>query len=152
MNAPNKLLVKEIAEIALKAKTVLRNLSIGELIKLIRTQLGMTQLILAKRAGIPQPYLSRLEQGKGDPSLSTINKVLKALSCDLVMVPFFHESIEQLRRNQARKIASRHVRYLQGTMSLENQKPDSRLIEELIKQEEEKLLHGPGKKLWEEET
>lgn len=59
------------------------------------------------------------------------------------------ESIDSIRRKQARKQAENHIRYLKGTMSLEKQQPDSKLLEELLKQEEERLLRGPGSKLWE---
>ena len=35
-------------------------------------------------------------------------------------------------------------------MNLEDQQPDPRFIEELVKQEEERLLHELNTKLWEE--
>jgi len=60
------------------------------------------------------------------------------------------DSIEAIRRKQARKIAEKRVSYLKGTMNLEEQQPDPRFIEEILKREEEHLLQGPGSKLWEE--
>lgn len=143
-----KLLIEEVMHAAQKTRLAIRGLTIGSLIKLIRLQLGMSQKALAKRAGVPQSTVSRIEQGMRDVGLSTLNKILSAISCDLVIVPLLRDSIEATRRKQARKIAEKQVRYLKGTMNLEDQQPDSRFIEELIKQEEEHLLQESNAKLW----
>ena len=145
-----KLLIEEVMQSLQKVRTTVRGLTIGALIKSIRVQLGMSQKALAKRAGVPQSTVSRIEQGQRNMSLSTLNKVLGAISCDLVIVPLLRNSIDAIRRTQARKRAEKQIRYLKGTMNLEDQQPDSRFIEELVKQEEENLLHGPNAKLWEE--
>jgi transcriptional regulator with XRE-family HTH domain len=145
-----KLLIEEVMNAAQKTRVVVRGLAFGRLIKSIRLQLGMSQKAVAKRAGVPQSTVSRIEQGQRDVGLSTLNKILGAISCDLVIVPLLRDSIDVTRRKQAKKIAQKQVRYLMGTMNLEDQQPDARFIEELIKQEEEHLLHGPNAKLWEE--
>lgn len=150
-NSPSeKLLIEEVMQTAHKTKVAVRGLSIGALIKSIRLQLGMSQKALAKRAGVPQSTISRIEQGERDANLSTLNKILGAISCDLVIVPLLQDSIEAIRRKQAKKVAESQVRYLKGTMNLEDQQPDSRFTEELIKQEEERLLQGSNSKLWDE--
>jgi transcriptional regulator with XRE-family HTH domain len=143
------LLIEEVTKASQQMKIATRGLSIGILIKSIRLQLGMSQKVLSRLAGIPQSTISRVEQGKKDVSLSTLHKILSAISCDLVITPLLHNSIETIRRKQARKVAEKQVRYLKGTMNLENQQPDSLFIEELLKQEEERLLKGPTSKLWE---
>jgi len=145
-----KLLIEEVMQASHKTKIAVRGLSIGALIKAIRLQLGMSQKVLAKRAGVPQSTISRIEQEERDSNLSTLNKILSAISCDLVIVPLLQDSIEIIRRRQARKVAEKQVRYLKGTMNLEDQQPDSRFITELIRQEEERLLQGPNSKLWDE--
>lgn len=148
-NSPSeKLLIEEIMEAAKKARVAARGLTIGALIKSIRSQLGMSQKALAKRAGIPQSTISRIEQEERDANLATLNKILGAISCDLVIIPLLEASIDAIRRKQARKMAESQVRYLKGTMNLEDQQPDAKFIEELIKQEEERLLRGPNSKLW----
>ena len=144
-----KILLDEITRAAGEAKAACRNQAIGKLIKLIRIQLGMTQKTLAKRAKLPQPMISHVERGR-EATFSTLEKILDALCCDLVIVPMLRESIDTIRHRQARKIAEKQMRYLRGTMSLEKQKPDARLIEELLKQEEEHLLHDTKIDLWEE--
>ena len=145
-----KLLIEEITQAAQKTRVAVRGLTIGALIKSIRVQLGMSQKSLAKRAGVPQSTISRIEQEERDANLSTLNKILGAISCDLVIVPLLQDSIDAIRRKQARKMAEKQVRYLKGTMNLEDQQPDSRFIAELIKQEEERFLQGPKSKLWDE--
>jgi transcriptional regulator with XRE-family HTH domain len=150
LNVSEKVLVEEVAGTALQAKLALKGLTIGALIKMIRNQLGMSQKILAKRAPIPQSAISRLEKGKRTPSLSTLNKVLSALFCDLLIVPALSESIDAIRKNQARKKAEKHIRYLKGTMSLEKQQPDDKILHLLLKEEEDRLLKSSGSELWEE--
>jgi transcriptional regulator with XRE-family HTH domain len=145
-----KLLIEEVMQAAKKTRLAVRGLTIGSLIRSIRLQLGMSQKALAKRAGVPQSTVSRVEQETRDVNLSTLNKILNAISCDLVIVPLLQDSIEAIRHKQAKKVAEKKGRYLKGTMNLEDQQPDSRFISELIKQEEERLLQGSNAKLWEE--
>lgn len=143
-----KLFIEEVMNAARKLKSACKGLSIGNLIKSIREQLGMSQKVLARRAGIPQSTVSRIENDQSDPHLSTLNKVLHALECDTVISPLLRDTIDSLRQKQARKLAEKEVTYLKGTMNLEKQQPDPRFIEELLKQREERLLHGTSAKLW----
>ncbi|PJD97854.1 MAG: hypothetical protein CK425_01615 [Parachlamydia sp.] len=145
-----KLLIEEIMQAAQKTRVAVRGLTIGALIKSIRVQLQMSQKALAKRAGVPQSTISRIEQEERDANLSTLKKILGAISCDLVIVPLLQDSIDAIRRKQARKMAEKQVRYLKGTMNLEDQQPDSRFIAELVKQEEERFLQETNSKLWDE--
>ncbi len=48
-------------------------------IRRIRKELGITQEELARRAGVTQAYIAKLEAGKVDPRLSTFNRILQAL-------------------------------------------------------------------------
>ncbi|HJH32516.1 MAG TPA: CBS domain-containing protein [Methanosarcinaceae archaeon] len=43
-----------------------------------RTELGLTQSGLAKRAGVSQPLIARIESGDVDPRLSTLWKIVDA--------------------------------------------------------------------------
>lgn len=145
-----KLILDEIVDAAHKLKISSRGLCVGEIIAMIRNQLGMSQKVLARIAKVPQSTISRIEGSKREPNLSTIEKILKALSCEVIIVPLLMEPIDVIRRKQARRVAENNARYLRGTMSLEEQEPDKKLIEELIKEEEEELLRSPGNKLWQE--
>ncbi len=46
-------------------------------IKRYRKRLGLTQAELAKKAGVSQPLIARIESGDVDPRLSTIRKILE---------------------------------------------------------------------------
>ena len=144
-----KLLIEEISQSAKMVHQSIRGLKIGEFVKLIRSQLKMSQKALAKRAKIPQSTVSRIEHNLKEPNLSTISKIFNALSCKILIAPILKESIDNIRSRQAKLIAKKHIEYLKGTMHLEKQKPDNTLLEELRKQEEEELLQGSGTKLWE---
>jgi transcriptional regulator with XRE-family HTH domain len=48
-------------------------------LKKIRQAREMTQEQLAERAGVTREYIARLEAGRYDPSLSTIERLAKAL-------------------------------------------------------------------------
>lgn len=143
-------MLEEISDAAAKAKGALRGLSAGQLVKAIRLQLGMSQQILAKRANVPQPMISRIERGGREPNLTTLIKVFSALFCDLIVAPILSESIQTIRHRQAKKKAEKHAQYLKGTMSLEAQQPDSKFLQTLMKKEEDRLLQGSGTELWEE--
>lgn len=149
--ASERLLIKEVTKKAQDAREAARGQSIGLLIKFVRKQLGMTQSVLARRSGMPQSTISRVERGQRDVSISTLQRILQALSCQLVLTPMLEKTVDEIRYEQARKVAEKHVRYVQGTMNLENQEPGHQFIQEVLKVEIEKLLNGPDHRLWEDE-
>lgn len=55
-------------------------LSSGTEIRKIRKAMGLTQKNLAERSGVSQSLISRIEAGSVDPRLSTMNKILNALT------------------------------------------------------------------------
>jgi predicted transcriptional regulator len=67
-----------------------------------RNELGLTQSDLAKRAGVSQPLIARIESGDVDPRLSTVRKILDAFEevekeqqiiiIDLMHSPVIHVS------------------------------------------------------------
>ena len=52
-----------------------------------RQALGLSQHAVADRAGLTQTYLSKIERGKVDPRLSTLQDIARAESMELVLVP-----------------------------------------------------------------
>jgi transcriptional regulator with XRE-family HTH domain len=48
-------------------------------LKQLRADRGMTQDVLARKARISRVYVARLETGKQDPTLTTLQKLAKAL-------------------------------------------------------------------------
>jgi len=62
-----------------RAKVDAYRVSVGEEIRARRKALRMTQADLARKAGIPQSHVSRLEHGKHAPSYLTIERIAGAL-------------------------------------------------------------------------
>ena len=54
-------------------------MTIGEKMKKIRTEKGLSQKEVAKRLGVSQPSYAQYESGKRKPKFETIQKIAKAL-------------------------------------------------------------------------
>jgi predicted transcriptional regulator len=52
----------------------------GYVIKRLRMEAGLTQRQLAELVGVSQAHIAKIEKGKVDPRLSTINKILQVLT------------------------------------------------------------------------
>lgn len=128
----------------------LKGLSVGQLIPLIRSQLGMSQRILAARAAIQQSSVVRIESGHFDPNISTLKKIVEAMECDLVITIIPRTDLKTTRESQAKLKAEQKIRYLHGTMSLEKQAPNQKLLKELHDEEVKNLLDSSGSALWDE--
>lgn len=68
------------------AESNLRVALIGELIK-ARQEKGISQKKLEELSGVKQPIIARMEQGKTNPQLDTVLKVLAPLGMTLAVVP-----------------------------------------------------------------
>lgn len=51
----------------------------GQAVSQAREEKGVSQRELSKRSGVMQAEISKIEQGKGNPTLSTIHKLAKSL-------------------------------------------------------------------------
>ena len=125
-------------------------LSAPQLIQALRTRLGMSQTQLAKRVGIDQAHLARIEGGKLDVHLSTLRKILRALFSDLAILAKPSHPIAEIIRAQAAKVARSRVQHVLGTMALEKQEPDTVTAERMVQEETERLIQNPSKGLWDE--
>jgi len=52
---------------------------LGKNLKRLRTEKGFTQADIAKAIGVTCPYLSNIENGKVNPTLSTLTKLANAV-------------------------------------------------------------------------
>ena len=120
------------------------------LVQALRQRLGMSQTQLAKRAGLSQPHVALIEKGKQDLKLRTLERLLKALHSDLVILAKPNAPLESLIDQQAGKIAKKRVDEVLGTMALEKQQPDASTVESMIQEEKERLLRRPSSELWDE--
>lgn len=119
-------------------------------IRILRTYLRMTQVELANRAGITQPHLVAIESGKIDPQVSTLRRIYKGLSCDLVVEPRPKKPIEEMLRGRARNVALKRLKQAMGTMALENQAPGKEVFLKLLEKRTDEILNDPRERLWRE--
>jgi transcriptional regulator with XRE-family HTH domain len=76
---------------------------LGEKLRVLRSERGLTLAQLAKRAGVSVSFLSQLERGTNHASIETLRKIVQALE-----VPLFHIFISEhedplVVRREARK-------------------------------------------------
>ena len=58
----------------------------GERIRQLRTERGISQVELAEKAGLIQPHIVRIEQGRYSVGLDTLQAIAKVLGCTVDMV------------------------------------------------------------------
>lgn len=56
---------------------------IGRQVKKIRKRIGMTQIDVAERCGIYRSYLSRIESGKANPTISILADLAQTLKVEI---------------------------------------------------------------------
>lgn len=154
MKPPKKseeLLFDEISTTAKALKSTQRNLLPGQMLALYRKLLGMSQRDLAKRAKIPQASISGIESGRLQANVKSWEKIANALNADLLVTLVPRKGPELFRKEQAETIAKKKMEYLRGTMSLEKQEPDNKLLYKLLEDEVKSLLNFSNPQLWKDE-
>jgi transcriptional regulator with XRE-family HTH domain len=74
---------------------------IGRTIERLRTERGLSQQELAKRARVTQAYVSELERGlRSNPSIAVITRLAQALGLSLIAFLETSGGAETLRRAQ----------------------------------------------------
>jgi len=59
----------------------------GRMVRHARRRAGLTQRQLAAKAGIPQETIARIERGRVDPRVSTLDRLLEACGFGLEHLP-----------------------------------------------------------------
>jgi transcriptional regulator with XRE-family HTH domain len=59
----------------------------GRMVREARRRTGLTQRELAARAGIPQETIARIERGRADPRVTTLDRLLAACEFGLEVMP-----------------------------------------------------------------
>ena len=59
---------------------------LGEQLRAARLTAGMPQAALAAASGVPQPELSKIENGQVEPSYSRLRKIIRATGGDVPVV------------------------------------------------------------------
>ena len=58
----------------------------GDRIRQLRTEKGVSQTELAEKAGLAQPHIVRIEQGRYSVGLDTLQAIAKALGCTVDII------------------------------------------------------------------
>jgi transcriptional regulator with XRE-family HTH domain len=61
--------------------------STSALLRAARAQAGITQAELARRAGLPRSAINAYERGAKDPSVGTLDRILRAIGVELALAP-----------------------------------------------------------------
>lgn len=143
----NRRSIHRVSEFAARAPAA-AHLPPHAVIRALRSALHMTQTQLAKRAGLPQSHLARIESGKVDLQISTLRKVLAALFCEMLVVPQMKRRLEDVLEDRIKEKARKNISRVSGTMALEKQLPDDETIQALIRSEESRLRTHPSSEIW----
>ena len=90
-------------------------MDIGRAIRFCRQQKGLTQPQLAERAALSTSYLSVLETGKRDPSLSSLQSIARGLGVPLSVLLFVAadpSDVETLTPEMHEKLAAATMKLL----------------------------------------
>lgn len=126
-------------------------MDVFSMVRIIRKSLWMTQAQLARRVGLPQSHIARIETGKLDAQLSTLKRIFTALGTELSLRPIFRRSPKKAVEERAKALAERRVTRLMGTMALEKQAPDRRTRKALLRSELDRIMKSRSTAIWEED-
>lgn len=148
----DKKLVREQLDKRLKSPLLPLLQSDNGWIKLLREALGMSTTQLAKRIGIDQSRVSRLENAEidGDLKLSSLKKVAEGLNMTFVYGFIPRDGLEDMVRQQAKKIALKRMQRVNHTMRLEEQEltndEKAKAFDDLV----QKIMIEDAKDFWDE--
>jgi len=77
------------------AAQVNAQLDLGAQIAQARIDAHLSQKDLGLRSNVPQPEISRIERGAGNPTRETLNKLATALNARFVLVPVAAVELDQ---------------------------------------------------------
>ncbi len=80
---------------------------LGRAIRQARKELGLSQDALSKKSGVSRPQISDIESAKCSPRATTLFELLRALDCELLILPQNETSrLDDLLRRTTRNEAS----------------------------------------------
>lgn len=119
-------------------------------IREIRNAIGMTASQLAKRLGVTQPTVADMERSEREDAitLGTLRKAARALGGELVYAIVPRVPLEQMLREQARRVVQADMQSVSHSMRLEDQgvspEAENAQMDELI----EDILRRWPRSLW----
>ncbi len=102
---------------------------------------------LGKTASQSIEDMQRSER-EGSIKLETLERLARAMGCKLVYALVPAKPLDQVRRDQALRVARRLIKRTAHTMKLEAQDLDATAERQALEREVERLLGGPSTRLW----
>lgn len=123
--------------------------SLGEQIKGLRKDLGMTQAQLGERSGLSQSMVADIESGKRrNLTTPTIVKLAKGLNCHYVSQLIPVKDIQMILDEQSSAVARKIISTSSGSMAIEMQLPSHEAIEKQIIELKKEILKKDRSALW----
>lgn len=76
----------------------------GRMVREARRRAGMTQRQLAAKSGIPQETIARIERGRVDPRIGTVDRLLEACGYGLESMPRLGIGIDRTQIRELLKL------------------------------------------------
>lgn len=111
----------------------------------VRETLGMTALQLARRLGVTQPRVAKMETNEENLKVSTLKKAAAALGCEFVYYFKPKTTFQDMVAAQARRKAEEIVRGVNLNMALERQ---DIVAEETVEDMVADLISNRIKQIW----
>ena len=73
---------------------------LGEVIRTLRQEAGLSQVVFGEQCGFYQTYLSRIENGRANPSLNALEVIAKALG--ITVFDLFDQTRERISKQSKR--------------------------------------------------
>ena len=115
-------------------------------INTVREAIGMTAIQLAKRLGVSQPRITKMEANEENLKLSTMKKAAQAMNCEFVYYFKPKTTFQALVDEQAQKKAAEILQTVNINMALEDQEISA---DENIKDFATDLINSKIKQIWE---
>lgn len=114
-------------------------------INTVREAIGMTAVQLAKRLGVTQPRIAKMEINEENLKLSTMKKVAQAMNCDFVYYFKPKTTFQDIVQIQAKKKAEEILLGINLNMALENQDIQTK---EAVNDMAADFINGNTKRIW----
>jgi predicted DNA-binding mobile mystery protein A len=122
----------------------------GGWLRAIREALGMSAAQLAKRLGIAQQAVAKLERNEaaGKITLASLERVARALGCRVTYAIVPEKPLAEMRRARALVLADSLIKPVAHTMELEAQGVSEKETRRQRKELADEFLRGSPRKLW----
>lgn len=115
-----------------------------------REILGLSAQMLARRMGVSQPTVAKMEQSeaRGSITLASLRRAAEAMGCRFVYAFVPPTSFEVVLRDRAVEAATRLLDRVDHTMSLEAQGPDESFRARRVQEMAEELVRTLSREIW----